>query len=299
MFMIKKIIVTGAAGFLGANLVDILSEQNFEVYAVVRPNAPHNERLADLNNVHIIELDIRKISELSDILNLKNETIDYFFHIAWHGKRNDFAEQKQNIDEAVKTLEVAAKLGCKRWIATGTQAEYGARTDLLTEDLAPNPFCAYGAAKVATCYLTRNKASALGIDWIWGRIFSLYGKFEPKGRMLPDLISKLRDGQTVSLSSCTQYWNYLDARDAANALIALAKTGKTGEIYNIAAEESRPLKEYVEIMHKMFGAGVPITYGEPPVPFVSLQASIEKLKQDTGWWQEILFEDGLREAYIY
>lgn len=292
--MVLNAVVTGAAGFLGANLVEKLSEQGATVYAVVRPRAPHNERLVGIKNVNIIELDISRISELPDKIDTKGQCIDFFYHLAWHGQRYDFNEQNQNIVEACKTVEAAAKLGCRRWIATGSQAEYGARTETLTEDLLPNPFCAYGAAKVATCYLTRYKAKELGIEWIWGRIHSLYGKYEPSGRMLPDLINKLKTGAPVTLSSCTQYWNYLDARDAADALIALGISGKSSEMYNIAAEKSRPLKEYVEIMHKMYGSDIPIYYGAASNPFVSLNPSIQKIQSDTNWKPKISFEEGLK-----
>ena len=292
--MIKNVIVTGAAGFLGANLVYKLSEHNYTVYAIVRPGSLHNTRLDGIGNVHVIELDMEQISCLPDKFKTFSTPIDTFYHLAWHGNRYDMIEQNRNIDESLRTVEVAHKLGCRRWIATGSQAEYGARTELLTEDLIPNPFCAYGSAKVAACYTTRYYAKELEMDWIWARIHSLYGKYEPSGRMLPDLINSLKTGKDVTLSSCTQYWNYLDAQDAADALIALGERGHSGEIYNIAAEESRPLKDYVETIHKMYGAEVTITYGNPPAPFVSLRPSLDKLKNDTGWAQKIPFEMGLK-----
>lgn len=295
--MNKQAIVTGAAGFLGANLVQILSAHSYIVYAIVRPGSSHNMRLSGIKNVYVTELDIDKISQLPNIIKPSNNPIDIFYHLAWHGNRYDPIEQYINIDEALRTIEVASKMKCRRWIATGSQAEYGSRKELLTEDLIPDPFCAYGTAKVAACYTTKYYAGNLGVDWIWARIHSLYGKYEPSGRMLPDLVKNLKSGKDVDLSSCTQYWNYLDARDASEALIALGERGHSGEIYNIAAEESRPLKDYVEIIHAMYGQRLTISYGNPPSPFVSLRPSIDKLKHDTGWTQKISFKTGLQETH--
>ena len=119
-------------------------------------------------------------------------------------------------------------MGCERFVATGSQAEYGPQTDLITEETLPQPIDAYGSAKLATCVLSRQLALDIGIDWIWGRIFSVYGKYEPPGRMLPDLIEALLAGKDYTLSAATQYWDYLHSTDCAEALVALAEWGKVG-----------------------------------------------------------------------
>ncbi len=184
-----KVIVTGAAGFAGCNLTEHLLEQGYFVYAVVRPGSKNNERLIGLSNIKLIECDM---SEASRLLELIDEPCDGFFHLAWHGGRMDYVAQRQNINEAEACVEAAAKLSCKRFVATGSQAEYGVQGDHITDDLMPRPFCAYGSAKVAACYLTKYRARELDMEWIWGWIFSLYGKYEPAGRMLSDLVRKSR-----------------------------------------------------------------------------------------------------------
>ncbi len=291
----KKVIVTGAAGFAGANLTEALSEKGYKVYAMTRPSSPHNSRIERLKNVEIIELDLNDIYKLPDLVNDKCDT---FFHLGWIGAdRMDFERQYINVNIGLESIKVAQEMGCKRWICTGSQAEYGVRSDVQYEDLMPNPFNAYGVAKVTLCYMSRYYTKQHNVDWVWGRIYSLYGKYEPSGRMLPDLIAHLKAKEPVSLSSCTQYWNYLDAEDAADALIALSENGHSGEIYNIASNTSLPLKEYVKIMIEMYGTNSIIQYGPPPYPFVSLRPSIHKIIKDTGWTEKKSFKKGLHDVY--
>ena len=275
-----KAIVTGAAGFAGYHVTTHLLEHGYEVYAVVRPGSSHNDRLNKNNKrLHIVELDCKDYSQIAESIN---EQCDIVFHLAWAGGRDDFYEQYANIEAAVQVVETAAKLGCKRLIGIGSQAEYGIVEGLITEDLKPNPINAYGAAKVAAMQLTKRRCEQLGIEWIWGRIFSLYGKYEPAGRMLPDLIRKLKNGETVCLSDCTQNWDYLDASDAAEAIIALGETGHAGEIYNIANGDYRPLKEFVEEVRTEINKGN-VVFGDRANPFISLQPCVEKIYKDTGW----------------
>ena len=288
----KKAIVSGAAGFAGANLTEQLIRHGYFVYALVREGSAHNERIKNYSadSIRLIEADM----DTYHLLPFKiNDECDVFYHLAWTGGRYDFYAQNANIDRSLKALEAAAKLGCKRFVATGSQAEYGARTELITEELMPDPFCAYGAAKTAACYMTRFRAEQLGIEWIWGRIFSLYGKYEPRGRLLPDIIDKLKAGETPHISAATQNWDYLDAVDAAEAIIALGEKGRKGEIYNIANGDYHPLKHYMEMLRAYYAPEIFIEYGEPPVPYVSLMPSVQKIKNDTGWEPEVDFMESV------
>ena len=287
----KKVIVTGAAGFTGCNLVEELLTRDYYVVAVVRPDSAHNSRLNESTRLHVIPLDF---SEYDQLPRLVETQCDIFFHLTWSGGRNEFYQQYQSMERTLKALESAAKLGCRRFICTGSQAEYGRQEDVTTEQTLPNPITAYGSAKLATCYLTKQLAKHLGIEWIWGRIFSTYGKYEPRGRMLPDLIGALKEGKSFSLSSATQDWDYLYSKDAAEALIALAERGKDGEIYNIADGAYRPLKTFTEEIRETVAPNVELNYGAPVENAISLRPSVEKIKADTGWSARTKFGDGIR-----
>ena len=292
----KNYIVTGAAGFLGANLVErLLQEEDAHIYAVVRPNSPHNARLATSERLTIVPADLSEYARLDELID---ETCDVFFHLAWQGGRYDFAAQYGNIADTLGALEAAGSLGCKRFICTGSQAEYGRQPALITEETCPHPADAYGAAKLAACALSRQRAADLGIEWIWGRVFSLYGRYEQEGRMLPALVKSLRSEQPFALSSSgEQNWDYLYAADAADALLALAKRGRAGEIYNIANGGYRSLRDYIEEARAVIAPQCDVTYGAADAGVFSLQPSVEKICRDTGWRPVTDFVDGLRLGY--
>ena len=292
----KNYIVTGAAGFLGCNLTErLMQEEDAHIYAVVRPNSPHNARLAPSERLTIVPSDLSEYAHLDGMIE---EACDVFFHLAWQGGRYDFAAQYGNIADTLGALEAAGRLGCRRFICTGSQAEYGRQTALITEETCPHPADAYGAAKLAACVLSRQRAADLGIEWIWGRVFSLYGRYEQGSRMLPALVNALRVGKPFALSSSgAQNWDYLYAPDAADALLALAERGRAGEIYNIAHGGYRPLRDFIEEVQRVLESQSDVTYGAADAEVFSLQPSVGKICHDTGWRPVTDFVDGLRLGY--
>ena len=287
----KKCIVTGAAGFTGCNLVERLLAAGYFVYCVVRENSAHNKRLENLANVQLVYADL---AEYKNLYQQIQEPCEVFFHLAWQGGRYDFAAQYQNVEDTLGALEAAKKIGCKRFVCTGSQAEYGPHQDLITEETCPHPIDAYGSAKLAACILTRQRAMDLGIEWIWGRIFSLYGKYEAETRMLPALVKSLRENKDFQMATDgRQNWDYLYVSDGAEALIALMEKGKTGEIYNIAHGNYRMMREFVGLVEKFVGNTACVVYDETNISLYSLQPSSEKLKCDTGWLPQVEFCFGL------
>ncbi len=276
----KSAIVTGAAGFAGYSLTQALVKHGYKVYAILRPGSDHNQRLVFGPALVGIELDSEEFQRIPEFVT---EPCDVFYHLAWAGLRDDFYGQNRNIEYTIMALEAAAAIGCTRFVCTGSQAEYGMKDHLITEVDLPEPINAYGAAKLSALYLSKRRAEQLGIEWIWGRIFSLYGLYEPAGRMLPDLITKLQNREEITLSDCTQNWDYLDVRDAAEALVCLGEKGISGEIYNIANGDYRALRDYVEFANQKFADGNGrIQYGAKAEPYISLSPDVSKLKS-LGW----------------
>lgn len=287
----KKAVITGAAGFAGYSTTIELLNHGYEVFAILRPNSDHNARLESAGgNLHLIELDCTEFDKIAE--NVGTEC-DVFYHLAWFGARDDFETQRNNVDYCLKSLESASALGCKRFVGVGSQAEYGVNNELISENTLPNPITAYGAAKLAALNLSKFRSKQLGLEWVWGRIFSLYGDNEPSGRLFPDLIRNLKLNKQVNLSSCEQNWDYLHVRDGASAIVSLGEKGFAGEVYNIANGNYKPLKCFVEEAKCILNSNSEIIYGPRAVPFISLQPDVSKISKHTGWMPKISFKEGV------
>ena len=303
----RSAIVTGAFGFAGANLVEQLVKNEYKVYAVGRRNpsaedsspisgiaATHNDRLNDLPGVEKIFLEMEEYDRLPEFITSEDKP-DYFFHLAWGGMKPEAKMQQTFVEGALRALDASKEISPNiRFIGVGSQAEYGLVPHgiEITENMPCEPVTDYGIYKAKACKLLRENAAILGVDFLWVRLFSLIGKYEPAGRMLPGLVISLRNGKPMELSSCTQYWDYLDAKDAADAMIAVAERGKNGEVYNIAGGDPRILKEYIrEVLSETKADPELVIFGKDADPYISVRPSIKKLTEDTGWSPKISFKD--------
>ena len=291
----ERVLVTGAAGFLGWNLVEYLLSHDFFVEAVVRPNSPSNARLAEHPRLRIVPLAMEDIVHLSEYVT---EPCDYAVHLAWDARRMDFAAQRASLTATLDLVEVLGELGCRRFLGIGSQAEYGVTNEVMEETSSLQPVTPYGAAKVAALHMTRQRAAQLGMEWVWGRVFSVYGTYEPETTLLSYLARSLRSGETPQMTAGTQLWDYLHATDAAAAMAALLLRGRNGEVYNIAHGDVRPLRTFSEEMRNVLAPTAQIAYGTSERPPTSMRPSVEKIQTHTGWHARIGFAEGLRRTYL-
>lgn len=286
----KTAMITGATGFLGYHVLNELIEQGCFVYVVCRPGSQRLNRLCRFKNIHIVELEMDDILSLKDELSLECET---FYHLAWEGGRNDISTQLPNIKRTMDALVVASALGCRRFISTGSQAEYGIHHGLITESTIAKPVTVYGAAKLAACNLSRVCATQLGIEWTWARVFSVYGPGDNPNSLIPYLLQAFRNKQIPALTQGYHKWDYLYATDAAKALHLLGTTPHTNTMYNIANGNSLPLRAYVEVLRDLVAPEADVGWGRSDSVAVPLEVSIDKISRETGWQPEIGFEEGI------
>ena len=288
--LLKTAILTGATGFVGYALLNELIENNVYVYVLCRPNSKRRSKLDGLKGITVIEANLEYLEKIN---NLKE--CDVFFHIAWEGERNNFEQQYKNINITINCLRLAAKLKCKRFICTGSQAEYGNKKELITEDTPLMPTTAYGACKTAAYFLTADFAQRLNIEHVWVRIFSLYGPNDNPNTLIANLIDKLkRNGNTELTTNGEHIWNYLYEEDAARALRLLGTNVYVTGVYNLVSNECKPLKYFVEEIHKIVAPNAVISYGAEKSA-VNLNVSTEKICRAIGEFEKTTFIEGIKK----
>ena len=293
----KKAVVTGATSSIGASAVKALIADGYQVLAVVRPKTARLARLPDVAGLTVVECDVANVHNFPE----QAEKYDVFYHLAWEhtGKdeRLDLGLQNLNVAHTLTALQLAKRLGCRRFIGAGSQAEYGLKNHKLMENEPVAPVMAYGWAKYAAGELILQIAPLLDMSAAWVRIFSVYGINDTQNTLINYVIQTLAKKGSPTLSDCTQIWDYLYDADAGAALVALAKTDASG-IFNLGSGKGRILKDYVEEIRAIMGAKAAISYGaiskraDQPE---HLEADITKITAATGWQPKWNFADGIGE----
>lgn len=296
----KRAIITGATGVVGTALVNELIENNVELLVLLRQGSNKNERIPE----H--PLITKKFCSLNELSSLQNDTrkeYDVFYHFAWAATvgldRNNMYAHADNIKYALDAVEVAKRFGCKMFIGAGSQAEYGRHEGILKPDTPCFPENGYGMAKLCAGQMTREYAHQIGLRHIWARILSVYGPNDGENTMVMSLINKLQKGETPALTKGEQMWDYLYSADAARAFRLLGEKGIDGKTYVLGSGETRPLKEYMEIIRDAVRPGIQLEFGRIPYSekqVMYLCADIESLTTDTGWKPQVSFEDGIEKT---
>lgn len=291
-----KAVITGATGAIGTALVQNLINNQIEVLVLVRPGSERNNKIIDSPLVSVTEcgLDGYKSLELK-------QHYDVFYHLAWAGttgaQRNDKELQERNVQYALEAVSLAKRLGCKRFIGIGSQAEYGRVEGMLASTTPTNPEMEYGVAKLRAGQETRRLAFELGMEHIWVRVLSVYGPNDGAQSMVMSTINKLKDGTVPQFTRGEQLWDYLYSMDAGKALCMLTQMGVSGKTYVLGSGQARPLSEYILTIRDIVNPQCDIALGAIPYAdrqVMHLQADISELTKDTGWVPETSFEEGIR-----
>lgn len=278
-----KYIVTGSTSFIGTFLCRHLIKEGEIVYAVCRAISNIN-KLPQSPNLHIVYADISSIEIIKEVI----ENADIFIHLAWsgsaQGKRNDFSIHSQNVFNTINAIKTAKELGCKLFVESGSQAEYGFHNEIIYETTPCFPVSEYGKAKLEICNCGITLSSQLGIKYVHLRIFSVYGENDHDYTLINNCLKKMLINAPVELSICMQQWNFLYVDDAAKILILLARkifyqTNFTSGIFNVASFDTRILKNYIEELRKITKTKSLLLYGAYQTDrLLSLSPSMEKTK---------------------
>lgn len=292
-----KIAVTGATSMIGLAIIKYAQSLGDEVVAIVRKNSANIGRLKELKDIKVLECDI------SDYRTFKtDEKADVFFHLSWDktspNNRDDVETQLANVSYSLDALSLANKMGCKKFVGAGSQAEFGIKNTNLNGDMPVDPLTAYGICKFTAGKLTKLKAEKLQIEHNWVRILSTYGINDSKTSLISYIIDCFLKGQSPELSPCLQMWDYMFEDDMGKAIYLVGKNGISGKTYVLGSGKGVPLKNYVEIAKRISGSDVEIKYGAKPYyknQTDYLVADISELTKDTGFVPSISFEEGIEK----
>lgn len=295
-----RFVITGATGFIGLQFTKTVLAGGHSVFAVCRRGSESEKRLPENPRLTVVYCEMSEYGTLSE--NIPGA--DIFVHFAWKGTtvsdRSKTDIQRENVGYAMDAIAAAFKMGCSLFVEAGSQAEYGIANGKITEDTACNPFSEYGKAKLTIKEQGFLCAGKLGIKYLHLRIFSVFGENDHPHTLIMHLLSQMQAGKPVDLSECAQKWNYLYVQDAARQIFLLSQeayndTKITQEVFNIASEDTRLLKEFVERIKKLLGSASTLNYGAfHPKEIVTLDPDVTKVKKYIGFIASHSFDEAVR-----
>lgn len=295
----KRIIITGADGFLGRNLVKKYLDTDNYIIATVYPG---NNIFKDINleNFKVVEIDL---NNATDLLNDLPENIDIMYHFAWIGvkpeQRDDLDIQMRNINMTMKCMELADALHAERFIMPGSTNEYLYYGKPINKDALPSPSNAYGAVKVALRYLCENYFSKRDTKFIYAIIAGIYAADRKDSNVIYYTIDSLLNGKSPSLTKLEQLWDYVYIDDVVDALVAIGEKGKDGTVYAIGHGDNWKLSNYIYIIHEIIDKEIPLGIGDKPYASDILPCScidLTAISNDTGWLPKTDFKDGITKV---
>jgi nucleoside-diphosphate-sugar epimerase len=299
----ERVILTGGTGFIGSWLVEELISHNVEVTVLVR-SLERAKLIQSLNNEHV-QL-IEYYSDQYDKLSGQKEKFDVFYHLAWEGvsteMKNESRLQMGNIEFSLEMLEFAYSIGVKRFIATGTVAEYAFSENIMDINGRQTPNDMYGAAKTATHYMLETRARILKLPFNWAVVPSTFGEGRKDNNIITYTINSLLKREKPRYGYLLQMWDFLHVKEVARALYLIGEKGMPGKTYGIGSGVFKPLKDYIEKIRDVIDPSLPLGIGD--IPSLSDKAfsscvSIYDITKDTGFVPEISFEEGIRRTIPY
>jgi len=294
-----KYIISGASGAIGYALIKKLELENNEITVLINPASKRNSIFKLFTSVELIECDLFSYSSVKI-----DQQYDVFIHMAWQGggDRNNIAVNNSSAMMSVESVNLANRLGCKTYIGTGSQAEYGYQDKILDENTSCMPDTAFGAAKLSSFHFTQIRCDQLGMRHLWLRIGSIYGPFDRENTMLVSTIRKVRNNILPLFSSGNQYWDFLYSDDLAEAMIGLVKKECSG-LYVIGEGSSFTLKHYLKILAKELNIDLRDSLAKDNTldnsPQNNLRIDPKKLSSDILWTSSVDFNTGFKRLIKY
>lgn len=296
----KKVIVTGANGFIGTALCKKLSDEGINVIAIVRNKEENITKIKDIPRLKITYCDLSDFRNLSKYV--EDRDIDALYHLAWIGSagtlRGDSDVQIRNIQYTCDTVKACLDMNCKRFIFASSIMEYEIQATMVT-DTMPSINTLYSSAKVAADYMARTLSGSYGIDYIRAVISNIYGPGETSPRLVNTSLRKMLNNEHCAFSTGNQLYDFVYITDAAKMFIEIGRYGIANRTYYIGSQEPRPLKEFLCEMRDQVDPDIEIGLGEIPFNGVSLsykEFDINAVKKDTGYIPEVTFAQGIKKT---
>jgi nucleoside-diphosphate-sugar epimerase len=303
----RHVLVTGANGFLGRNLIGALLNADAKVIAVVRKQSKA-WRLADVSGeISLVECDLgqrrqlKKLSELSELCGVR-----FVFHLAAGGVDGSQGDPNALIaDNVIATgnlLEDVRNWDLSRFVYAGSCFEYGAGKRL-AESARLKPGSIYAATKSAASLLVQTYGQNFGLPVVILRPFTPYGPWEADRRLVPYVIQAALRNAEMCLTSGVQTRDFVYVEDVVEAFLTAAVHPRaTNGVFNVCSGKATSVREIVTAVLKLTGSSSRVQFGaipHRPTELWTMSGDHRHTKNRLGWSAATSLAEGLRKTICW
>ena len=300
----KSIVITGGAGFIGANLIYKLLSLNYEINLLVRSSTNLWRLKKIIPQLKIHEVDILdKQSLTKKMAQINPQGIIHLATYTQYRNQEDFEQMiETNIKGTLNLLTASKDIDYNILINTGSSSEYGIKNNPMKETDLLEPISFYAATKSSATLLCQVFAKEYRKPIVTLRPFSTYGPYEEKGRFVPTIIKSVIEDKPIKLTPGDQRRDFIYIEDIVDIYIKTMNKGKklSGQILNMGTGIEYTNDEVAKALFKIARKKVPVEKGAFPARIWDTPhwiADISKTKRLLNWTPKFTLEEGLKRTY--
>jgi len=307
----KKVLITGASGFIGSHTVESALDKGYSVRVFLRYNSTGyvgNLRFLGkkLKEIEIFWGDIRDYTSVLRAV----KGVDYVIHLAAqisvpYSFQNPIDFAMNNVVGTTNILKASVEGGISKFVYTSTSEIFGGSDEPLNEDSLRIPKSPYSASKVGADAMVKSFFYTYNLNTLILRPFNTFGPRQSIRALIPWIIYQGLRSEKVKLGNLEPKRDFTYVKDTVEGiLLALEKETEGGDEINLGTGRSFSVMEVVEVLSKVLGKNLKVEVEEKfkrpkKAEVFNLIADNSKAKRVLGWEPKWSFEEGVRETVEY
>jgi nucleoside-diphosphate-sugar epimerase len=248
----KLILLTGATGFVGREILSDLIKKKYRIRVVLREES--RQTIDDNSNIDSIITTTDMFAESEEWWEETCKDVDTIIHAAWYVKSGKSLQSVKNIDCLIGTISMAkgaVRSGVRRFVGIGTCFEYDAKFGFLSAETPLSPETLYAASKISTFHMLTQLFSKHNVEFLWCRLFYLYGEGEDDQKLYSYIHKQLSASKEVKLTSGNQIRDYMDVIEATKEIVCFSIGKQQGPV-NICSGIPITVREFSEAIAQQY-----------------------------------------------